>query len=101
MTSIVGVCGGCGDVAPLAEAVVELDEVAAIVRCRGLHAHARDGAAGRRAETRVVFGTLREFVIARTLTPRQPSSRVIAISTGTQPIVVRNTVSREMISPTP
>jgi DNA-directed RNA polymerase subunit RPC12/RpoP len=28
------VCGGCGSAAPLAEAVVELDEVAAIVRCR-------------------------------------------------------------------
>ena len=33
--SLVGVCGGCGSVAPLAEAVVELDEMAAIIRCRG------------------------------------------------------------------
>jgi hypothetical protein len=34
VTALVGVCGGCGSAAPLAEAVVELDEVAAIVRCR-------------------------------------------------------------------
>ncbi|WP_106813850.1 DUF6510 family protein [Microbacterium timonense] len=34
VTTLVGVCGGCGSAAPLAEAVVELDEVAAIVRCR-------------------------------------------------------------------
>ena len=32
VTTVVGTCGGCGAVAPLAEAVVELDEVAAIVR---------------------------------------------------------------------
>ncbi|MEZ3160181.1 DUF6510 family protein [Microbacterium sp. BWT-B31] len=33
-TALVGVCGGCGAVAPIAEAVVEIDETAAIVRCR-------------------------------------------------------------------
>lgn len=34
VTVLVGVCGGCGSVASIAEAVVELDEAAAIVRCR-------------------------------------------------------------------
>jgi DNA-directed RNA polymerase subunit RPC12/RpoP len=31
---LIGVCGECGASAPLAETVVELDERAAIVRCR-------------------------------------------------------------------
>jgi len=34
-TTIIGVCGGCDSSAPLAEAMVEIDEMAAIVRCRG------------------------------------------------------------------
>jgi len=34
MTAMDGECGGCGARAPLANSVVELDEVAAIVRCR-------------------------------------------------------------------
>jgi hypothetical protein len=34
VTQYVGLCGGCGSSAPLAEAVVELDDVGAIVRCR-------------------------------------------------------------------
>ncbi|MGN6220149.1 MAG: DUF6510 family protein [Microbacterium sp.] len=34
VTALVGVCGGCGASAPFAETVVEIDEVAAIVRCR-------------------------------------------------------------------
>ena len=34
VTALIGVCGGCGAAAPLAETVVELDESAAIVRCR-------------------------------------------------------------------
>ncbi len=34
-TTMVGVCGGCDSHAPLAEAMVEIDERAAIVRCRG------------------------------------------------------------------
>src|SRR5262245_40259016 len=34
VTALIGVCGGCGSHAPMAETVVELDEVAAIVRCR-------------------------------------------------------------------
>ncbi|WP_404432753.1 DUF6510 family protein [Microbacterium lacus] len=35
VTTIIGVCAGCDSQAPLAEAIVEIDEVAAIVRCRG------------------------------------------------------------------
>ena len=90
-------CGGCGSAAPLAEAVVELDEIAAIVRCRGcthtLVTVLRDGDG-----VRVVIGALRE--LARGEPRGQPSRSVIAIRTGTQPIVVRKMVSREMTSPT-
>lgn len=35
VTTIIGICGGCESQAPLAEAIVEIDEVTAIVRCRG------------------------------------------------------------------
>jgi hypothetical protein len=62
VTTVVGVCGGCGAVAPLAEAVVELDEAAAIVRCRGC-THTLVTVLRRPQGTRVVFGTLRELVI--------------------------------------
>ncbi|NYE20339.1 hypothetical protein BJ991_002367 [Microbacterium immunditiarum] len=34
MTMMTGTCGGCGAAEPLAQSVVELDEIAAIVRCR-------------------------------------------------------------------
>ncbi|PRB14829.1 DUF6510 family protein [Microbacterium sp. MYb62] len=34
VTALVGTCGGCGSLAAFAEAVVELDRHAAIVRCR-------------------------------------------------------------------
>lgn len=34
VTALVGTCGGCGSFAAFAEAVVELDRHAAIVRCR-------------------------------------------------------------------
>ena len=64
VTSVIGVCGGCGDVAPLAEAVVELDEFAAIVRCRSC-THTLVTVLREPEQTRVVFGTLREFVVAR------------------------------------
>ena len=63
VTQCMGVCGGCGAVAPLAEAVVELDEVAAIVRCRGC-THTLLTVLREAGEVRVVFGTLREFRIA-------------------------------------
>lgn len=61
VTMLVGVCGGCGSAAALAEAVVELDDVAAIVRCRScthtLFTVLRDGDA-----VRVILGALGELV---------------------------------------
>jgi hypothetical protein len=59
-TTLVGVCAGCGAAAPLAETVVEIDETAAIARCRScthtLLTVLQDGPA-----VRVVFGMLREL----------------------------------------
>jgi hypothetical protein len=61
VTALVGVCGGCGSAAPFAETAVELDEAAAIVRCRScthtLFTVLRDDAG-----TRVILGTLHEIV---------------------------------------
>ena len=61
VTALVGVCGGCGDASPLAEAVVEIDEMAAIVRCRScthtLFTVLRDGDG-----MRLVLGMLHEIV---------------------------------------
>ena len=61
VTALVGVCGGCGDASALAEAVVELDETAAIVRCRScthtLFTVLRDG-----DRVRLVLGMLHEIV---------------------------------------
>ncbi|MBW9119077.1 hypothetical protein JNB63_03130 [Microbacterium trichothecenolyticum] len=61
VTALVGVCGGCGDTSALAEAVVELDEAAAIVRCRActhtLFTVLRDG-----DRVRLVLGMLHEIV---------------------------------------
>lgn len=61
VTALVGVCRGCHAAAPLAEAVVELDDVAAIVRCRScthtLMTVLRSG-----GEVRLVIGTLGELV---------------------------------------
>ena len=61
VTALVGVCGGCGDASPLAEAVVELDEMAAIVRCRActhtLFTVLREG-----EQVRLVLGVLHEIV---------------------------------------
>jgi hypothetical protein len=58
VTVLRGVCDGCGAEAALAEAVVELDETAAIVRCRScthtLFTVMRDG-----DSVRVAFGMLR------------------------------------------
>lgn len=60
VTLLAGVCGGCGAVASLAEAVVELDETAAIARCRScthtLFTVLRDG-----DEVRLRFGALGEL----------------------------------------
>ena len=68
-TTIVGVCGGCGSAAPLAEAVVELDEFAAIVRCRGC-THTLVTVLRSAEGTRVVMGLLHE------LTTTQPAGGV-------------------------
>jgi DNA-directed RNA polymerase subunit RPC12/RpoP len=61
VTAAVGVCGGCGSAAPFAEAVVELDEAAAIVRCRScthtLFTVLREGGG-----TRLIVGMLHEIV---------------------------------------
>ncbi|MBW9093875.1 hypothetical protein JNB62_09290 [Microbacterium jejuense] len=61
VTALVGVCGGCGAAAPFAETVVELDESAAIVRCRScthtLFTVLRDDGG-----TRLILGALHEVV---------------------------------------
>ena len=62
VTSIVGVCAGCGSIAPLAEAVVEIDEVAAIIRCRGC-THTLATVLRGEAGTRIVIGMLRELKV--------------------------------------
>ena len=59
-TTLVGVCAGCGAAAPLAETVVEIDETAAIVRCRSC-THTLLTVLHERAGTRLVFGMLREL----------------------------------------
>lgn len=61
VTALVGVCGGCGSAAAFAETIVELDEAAAIVRCRScthtLFTVLRDGQG-----TRLILGMLHEVV---------------------------------------
>lgn len=61
VTALIGVCGGCGERAPVAEAVVELDDTVAIVRCRActhtLFTVLREG-----DSTRLVLGMLHEIV---------------------------------------
>jgi len=58
-TTFIGTCGGCGAVAVFAEAVVEMDDEAAIVRCRScthtLFTVLRGGEA-----VRLIIGALRE-----------------------------------------
>jgi hypothetical protein len=59
-TTLVGVCGGCRAAGPLAETVVEIDDAAAIVRCRScthtLFTVLRTGEG-----VRVMIGSLREL----------------------------------------
>jgi DNA-directed RNA polymerase subunit RPC12/RpoP len=64
VTSAIGVCGGCGARAMLAEAIVELDEAAAIVRCRDC-THTLVTVLRDAAQTRIVIGTLKELEITR------------------------------------
>ena len=63
VTLLTGECGGCGAVAPLAETVVELDEVAAIVRCRGC-THTLVTVLRSEQGVRVVIGSLRELAVS-------------------------------------
>lgn len=59
-TTLVGVCAGCGSLAALAEAVVEIDETAAIARCRTC-THTLLTVLQDREGVRVVLGMLREL----------------------------------------
>ncbi|WP_194395518.1 DUF6510 family protein [Microbacterium atlanticum] len=61
VTGVRAVCGGCGSTAPMAEAIVELDETAAIVRCRGCTHTLVTVLRGERG-ARMVIGSLRELV---------------------------------------
>ena len=63
VTLLTGECGGCGAVAPFAETVVELDEVAAIVRCRGC-THTLVTVLRSEQGVRVVIGSLRELAVS-------------------------------------
>jgi flavoprotein len=63
VTRILAECGGCGSVAPFAVAVVEIDETAAIVRCRGC-THTLVTVLRSEAAVRVVMGALREIVVS-------------------------------------
>lgn len=63
VTALIGVCGGCGAAAPMAEAIVELDETAAIVRCRGC-THTLITVLRDEHGARVVISALRELVRA-------------------------------------
>ena len=63
VTRMLAECGGCGSVAPLAEAVVEIDETAAIVRCRGC-THTLVTVLRSEAGVRVVIGSLRELAVS-------------------------------------
>ncbi|MET0734947.1 MAG: DUF6510 family protein [Microbacterium sp.] len=59
VTSLIGVCA-CGSAAALAEAVVEIDDVAAIVRCRGC-THTLVTVLRDVERVRIVVGSLREL----------------------------------------
>ena len=60
VTTLVGVCGGCSSAVPLAETHVELDETAAIVRCRAC-THTLFTTLHTPSGIRLVIGTLRAF----------------------------------------
>ncbi|MCP2636980.1 DUF6510 family protein [Microbacterium sp. HD4P20] len=54
-------CGTCGVAAPLAETVVELDDSAAIIRCRGC-THTLMTVVRADGGVRLIIGSLRELV---------------------------------------
>jgi len=60
VTALIGVCGGCRAAAPLGETVVEIDDVAAIVRCRSC-THTLLTVLRTEGGVRVVLGALREL----------------------------------------
>lgn len=60
VTLLIGKCGGCGAAAPLAETVVEIDETAAIARCRTC-THTLLTVLSDDEGVRIVFGMLREL----------------------------------------
>jgi hypothetical protein len=60
VTLLVGTCGGCGAATSLAETVVEIDESAAIARCRTC-THTLLTVLSGDEGVRVVFGMLREL----------------------------------------
>jgi hypothetical protein len=61
VTALVAVCGGCRQGAPVAEAVVEIDDTAAIVRCRTC-THTLFTVLRHEGGVRLVMGTLHEIV---------------------------------------
>ena len=61
VTALIAVCGGCHEGAPVAEAIVEIDEAAAIVRCRSC-THTLFTVLRHEGGVRLVVGTLREIV---------------------------------------
>jgi len=61
VTALVGVCGGCGAAVPFAETVVELDEAAAIVRCRSC-THTLFTVLRDEQGVRLILGVLHEIV---------------------------------------
>jgi hypothetical protein len=61
VTALTAVCGGCQEGAPVAEAVVEIDETAAIVRCRTC-THTLFTVLRHDRGVRLVIGTLHEIV---------------------------------------
>lgn len=64
ITSMTGVCNGCGTAAPFAECVVELDDVAAIARCRTCTSTLFTVFHGDGRGVRLVLGSLGSFAAA-------------------------------------
>lgn len=60
ITQLIAMCGGCGAAAPVAETVVEIDETAAIVRCRSC-THTLMTVLVDTGGARMLFGSLREL----------------------------------------
>ncbi|MGK3952988.1 DUF6510 family protein [Microbacterium sp. I2] len=62
-TTMRGTCGACGSAGPLAEAVVELDDDAAIIRCRTC-THTLMTVLRTDGGVRLVIGSIRDLVRA-------------------------------------